>query len=172
MLVMKSAPFGNVEESKQMYELVQQPEQEIKTVKLSNIKDPEEKEYLVCLFYDDTDTLYTSWDIYKGRTQAYQEIIDAIHNSNYDFGTDCVNIEYSFVLVEGAKLEERVKLYDFMKYCKNFYNDGFDIDDYIDDEDHAEPMKIANPDRVDNNLLNMISLMNKEYNQQDIYNED
>jgi len=169
---MKSTPFSNIEESKQMYELVKQPEKEVKAVKLSNIKDPEEKEYLVCLFYDDSDSAYTSWDIYKGRTQAYQEILEAIRNGDYNFGNDCVNINYSFVLVEGAKLEERVTLYDFMKYCKNFYNDGFDIDDYIDDENHTEPAGIANPDKVDNNLLNMISLMNKEYDQQDIYSEE
>ena len=161
MLIMKSTPFNDVDEQKQMYELVK-PEPEVQPIKLlSNpIKDAEEKEYLICFSYEDEDTM---WHICKGRTETYEYIIDILQNS------DCY-INDSFVLVEGAKLEERVSLYSFMKYCKNFYNDGFDIDEYIDAEDHVEP--IRNPDRVDINLMNMISLMNQQVEGQDIINKD
>ena len=161
-LIMKSKPFGNVEENKQMYELVK-PE-----VKLLQNKSPEEKEYLVCLNFDDNDTGTRQWNIYKGRTETYERIKEQLYTFDFGITGDALDIYESFILVEGAKLEERVRLYDFMKHCEKFYNDGFNIDDYINHEDDTESDNIANQDRVDTNLLNMIAIMNNECSQQDI----
>lgn len=81
-------------------------------------KHPEERQYLICISGYTQD----SWNIVIGRTEAYNYIKENI---------DEINLEHSFILVESCTLDKRKSIYAFMKYAGEFYNDGFDIEDYI-----------------------------------------
>ena len=91
---------------------------EMVTIVDNTKKHPEERQYLICISGINED----SWCIVKGRTEAYNFIKENI---------DDINIEVSFILVESCTLAERKSIYAFMKYAGEFYNDSFDIDDYI-----------------------------------------
>ena len=85
-------------------------------------KTPEEKEYLLLLTYiADDDIEGTEFRIFIGRTEARKYIIDVIPD---------LDIFESYVLVEGVVLENRVTVYEFMKHMENYFDDGFDIEDY------------------------------------------
>lgn len=108
-------------------------------------KDVEERIYLVCV----TDSHTDSWSFCKGRTEAYEVIKDYILH-DWDIS------DASFVLVESCTLSQRKSIVAFMKYVQEFYDDGFDINDYYStDEEYevhyyneVEP-EFDNADRVD-----------------------
>ena len=108
-------------------------------------KDVEERIYLVCVTDNHTD----SWSFCKGRTEAYEVIKDYILH-DWDIS------DASFVLVESCTLSQRKSIVAFMKYVQEFYDDGFDINDYYStDEEYevhyyneVEP-EFDNADRVD-----------------------
>jgi hypothetical protein len=79
----------------------------------------EEKRYLVCI---EEDSGEKDWGIMIGRTAAYEYIKERI---------EYINLDESFVLVETLKLADRKSIYSFMKYAQDFFEDNFDIDDYI-----------------------------------------
>ena len=93
-------------------------------------KDPEEKQYLICIRAKHGED---SWDIIVCRTETYRVLKEYIQTGDIDF-------EESFVLVERVDLEGRKSLYRFMKYAEQFYEDNFDIEDYVlsDEEANAD----------------------------------
>lgn len=97
---------------------------------VDNRKSPEEKQYL--LFYtaygDDGDT-YQSWLICIGRTEAYRYIKTI---------ADSLDFNNSFIIVEGVSLEEAATIVEFMEYAKQFYDDTFDIHDYVDRDEEED----------------------------------
>lgn len=96
-------------------------------------KSHEEKKYLVCI---EETSGEKDWAILIGRTATYEYIKDII---------ELINFEESFVLVETLKLSERKSLYAFMKFAGNFYDDGFDVEDYVKgDFDEDEFMANSN----------------------------
>ena len=117
-------------------------------------KNYEEKQYLICIAapYSDSDI----WNIVTGRTEAYEYIKEHI---------DIIDFRDSFILVESCTLNERKSIYAFMKYAGQFYEDNFDIDDYIkgdwsesdyrEDNGIDESLDISYSDR-----LNMADIMN------------
>ena len=115
-------------------------------------KDFEEKEYLICIDYNSGESY---WEIAKGRTAAYDCIVDRVEYIDFDT---------SFILVEGKSFTERVSLYAFLKHVQDYFEDWFDIDDFIkgdfDEEEFrnnnniSEAMSINNSDR-----LNMRDIM-------------
>ena len=84
-------------------------------------KDPEDKLYLICITGKNNGD-EDFWELVHGRTEAYELIKDH---------AQFINFESSFILVESAKLMDRKSIVAFMKYAEQFYNDSFDIDDYI-----------------------------------------
>ena len=83
-------------------------------------KNPEFKTYLLCVTGKEGYEDY--WEIIEGRSNVYEHI-----KNNAEF----IDVENSFVLVEGLALEKRASIYQFMKHCENFFNDSFDIEDYV-----------------------------------------
>lgn len=84
-----------------------------------------EKIYLICLLSKNTDGNGDLWSFAEGRKEAYDYIKDNI--------TPDTDFEGSFILVEGALLEERKSIIAFMDYCKKFFPDGnFDIENYFE----------------------------------------
>ena len=112
-------------------------------------KSFEEKEYLICIECMSGDLF---WEVVKGRTEAYSRI-------KYTIYVDAVNFDTSFILVEGKSITERVSLYAFLKHVQDYFEDGFDIDDYVkgdfDEEEFrknnniSEAMSISNDERLD-----------------------
>lgn len=112
-------------------------------------KSFEEKEYLICIECMSGDL---HWEIAKGRTEAYEYIKDIMNLYGIDFDT-------SFILVEGKSITERVSIYAFLKHVQDYFEDGFDVDDYIigdfDEEEFrknnniSEAMSISNDERLD-----------------------
>lgn len=94
-------------------------------------KHPEDRQYLICMRVKPGSEAWDCWDIVTGRTAAYNYIKENI---------DDIDMEYSFILVESCTLAERKSIYAFMKYAGEFYEDSFDIEDYIkgdwDEEDY------------------------------------
>lgn len=121
-------------------------------------KHPESRQYLICISSQTQD----SWVIVTGRTEAYNYIKENI---------DDINMEHSFILVETCTLAERKSIYAFMKYAGDFYEDSFDIEDYIkgdwDEEDYKRmndiSLMINKNERVD-----MESFMNGEIDTVDL----
>lgn len=104
--------------------------------KQANKKSFEEKMYLVLVQYD--TSLSTgepsderTWEIFKGRTAA-RDFIKIV--------AEYVDLFETLVITEGVKLENYITAYQFMKHIEGSYDDGFDIDDYVqgDDEDYQE----------------------------------
>jgi hypothetical protein len=120
-------------------------------------KTPEEKQYLICITSENGDAY---WDIVYGRTEAYDTI-----KHFYDLSD--INFDRSFILVESCTLNQRKSIYAFMKYCENFYEDNFDIDDYIrgdwSEEEYRKNNDINNDLIVNNSdKIDMTSFMNGE----------
>lgn len=124
-------------------------------------KDPEEKLYLLCIA--GKNNTEDTWYLIVGRTEVYETIKNEIEN---------IDLENSFILVESAKLENRKSIYAFMKYVESFYEDSFDIEDYIkgdwseDEFDNNYIMNDINTSlNIDNNdRLDMASFINGEIN--------
>ena len=119
-------------------------------------KNPEEKEYLICIV-NKNGTDY-DWDIIEGRTNVYEYIKEEI---------EFIDLEKSFVLVESLPLSGRKTIYAFMKYVQEFYEDSFDIEDYVigdmtydeeDDSNHSMSDISSAVSEVDR--LDMRSFMN------------
>lgn len=112
-------------------------------------KDPEEKEYLICVrgkLGEDT------WEFCEGRTEAYKLLKSYIEEGDVD-------LEESFVLVENVKLEDRKTAYQFMKYAGEFYEDNFDIEDYtIGDHEANERLE---KESEDNTVTSAFDLENR-----------
>lgn len=127
-------------------------------------KHPEERVYLICI---DGDPYYNSeedktyevhdWGLVTGRTDAYEFVKSHV----LSFGQN-IDFDNSFIMVEGIDLTERRSLVAFMKYCEQFFQDGFSIDDYVhgdwDEEawasDHnhievSEEMAMSNLNKLD-----------------------
>lgn len=119
-------------------------------------KDYEEKQYLICIRSENYD--YDMWEIVTGRTEAYNYIKD-----NVDL--DIIDFKESFVLVENCTLNERKSIYAFMKYVGQFYEDDFDIDEYIkgdwSENDYRKDNGIDESLNINpNDRLNMADIMN------------
>lgn len=130
----------------------QNPEQKI----LKN--NPELKVYLLCIA--GKDGADDSWELITGRTELYETIKNSI---------EFIDLQRSFVLVESAKLENRKSIVAFMKYAEQFFQDSFDIDDYIKgDWDESDYRKINDIDNSfvanSNDKLDMENFMNGEVN--------
>lgn len=125
-------------------------------------KHPEDRQYLICIKAKPGSGETDSWDIVIGRTEAYNYIKDNI---------DYIDIEHSFILVESLPLEKRASIYAFMKHVGDFYEDSFDIEDYIkgdwDEEDYKRnndmSLMIDNVERV-----NMQSFLDGDVNTVDL----
>jgi hypothetical protein len=125
-------------------------------------KHPEDRQYLICIKTKGGSGVQDSWDIVIGRTAAYEYIKECIED---------IDLDHSFVLVESCELAKRKSIYTFMKYVGDFFEDSFDIDDYVKgDWDETDFMRendislsIDNNDRID-----MQSFMDGEYNTKDL----
>ena len=118
----------------------------------------EDKIYLLCIA--GKDGAPDSWELITGRTELYETIKNSI---------DFIDLERSFTLVESAKLENRKSIVAVMKYLEQFYNDSFDIEDYIkgdwDEEDYRKNNDIDNSFVVnDDDVLGMENFLNGEIN--------
>lgn len=120
-------------------------------------KNPEFKTYLLCITGKDGYEDY--WEIIEGRSNVYEHI-----KNNAQF----INVEDSFVLVEGLALEKRASVYQFMKHCESFFNDSFDIEDYVYsyDTDNNKDEYAANVD------TDMASMTSRGINAVDFLNGD
>lgn len=120
-----------------------------------NNNNPEERTYLLCICGKNGDDM---WTLLRGRTSAYELIKNEIDN---------IDLEESFILVESAKLCNRKSIYAFMKHVEQFYQDSFDIEDYVsgdwivDDYDEKETVNDIDASlNIDEPKLNMIDFMN------------
>lgn len=122
--------------------------------------NPELKEYLLCIA--GKDGADDTWEMITGRTELYETIKNNI---------EWIDLERSFVLLSTAKLENRKSIVAFMKYCERFFNDSFDIEDYIKgDWSEAEYAAQNNIDTMfsNNDRLNMEDFMNGEIGSTDL----
>lgn len=125
-------------------------------------KHPENQQYLICIRTKPGSGEQDSWIIATGRTEAYEYIKENI---------DSIDMEHSFILVESHILAKRKSIYAFMKYVGDFYEDSFDIEDYIkgdwDEEDYKRNNDISL--MIDNNeRIDMQTIMNGEINTVDL----
>jgi hypothetical protein len=151
-------------EKKRMYQVVN-PDADLKFERKMRSKDPEERYYLICIRAAAQSDMPDEWHIVSGRTEAREVIINAI---------DYIDFEESFVLVETCTLNDRKSIYTFMKYIEQFFNDGFDIDDYVKG-DWSEDDYIRHNDidtSIYNNLregrVSMVDMMNGKVNIQSL----
>jgi len=107
--------------------------------------DPENRMYLVCIAYSISGE--GEWELLRGRTRVYDYIKTLMETTEID-------IYESFVLVESLTLKDRKSIYAFMSYVKRFYDDGFDIEDYVDDDKYQGGSHIIPIDRTFASLLN------------------
>lgn len=125
-------------------------------------EDFESKRYLICIIEETDAAPEKDWVIVIGRTSAYEYIKETLDIMR-------VNMRESFILVESLKLSDRKSIYSFMSYVQDNYEDGFDIEDYVEEEfDHEEFVNTSN--QVDpndeNDIYNMIQ-NNDHFNIQD-----
>ena len=114
----------------------------------------EAKDYLVCINLDWIET-EPVWSICHGRTETYEYIKDNImcahgYAGGGSHGEIYLSTTEAFVLVDGLPLKDRKSIYAFMKYVQQFYDDGFNIDDYVDlnilvqeSDDESEAHQVA-----------------------------
>lgn len=103
-----------------------QPITKISDEEKAGKKAPEQREYLICFFYNDE---CTSWVKAVGRTAAYDACRTEIMAGDVD-------VDESIVLVEGGEYGKHATLYQFMKHMENFFPPEvagvrFDIEDYV-----------------------------------------
>lgn len=111
----------------------------------ANLKGPEDKVYMVSICSREEDELPSQViDGYLGvkynyetilcvgRSNALEYIREYIEN---DFCT-AIDIENSFVLVDGVSFDKRITLHRFIEYCNSKYQDKkLDISLYINSEE-------------------------------------
>ena len=107
------------EELKQLYRVV---DDRYDKREEANKKTPEDKQYLICISALPGSEVDDEWVIVTGRRAVYDKIVESI---------EYIDLRYSFVLVETCTLADRKSVYTFMKHMENFYNEGFDIEDYV-----------------------------------------
>ena len=125
-------------------------------------EDFESKRYLICIIEETDAAPEKDWVIVIGRTSAYEYIKETLDIMR-------VNMRESFILVESLKLSDRKSIYSFMSYVQDNYEDGFDIEDYIEEEfDHEEFVNASNQidPNDENDVYNMIQ-NNDHFNIQD-----
>ena len=118
-------------------------------------KTAEEKQYLICISARDGGE--DMWCIVTGRTDAYEFIKNCI---------EFINFEESFILVESCTLAQRKSIYAFMKYAEQFYEDSFDIDDYVkgdwSEEEYKDSNEIDDLFALNKEKVDMTAFMNGE----------
>ena len=118
-------------------------------------KNPEEREYLICITGSNGEEDY--WIIINGRSNAFEHIKENV---------EYIDFNESFILVENLALANRISLYAFMKEMEKHYpNDPFRIDEYINgdwsEEDYRNRNEInTSIDIASSERLNMADLMN------------
>lgn len=85
--------------------------------------DPEVQIYIVLYVGNDDNSDIKSFDVIKGRVSVYEHIKNLV-----DY-IDCVQ---SKVIANGVDFDEAFSVYYFMKVMKQYFDDGFDIEDYVD----------------------------------------
>lgn len=141
------------EELKQLYRVVNDKYDKREE---ASKKNPENKQYLICIASIPDSGVEDEWCIVNGRRAAYEKIVESI---------DYIDLRYSFVLVETCTLSDRKSIYTFMKYMENFYNEGFDIDDYVkgdwSEQEYIENNEI-DPIYIENNnqKVSLMDIMN------------
>ncbi len=93
--------------------------------KIEQVKDPEERNYLIIFVGVDTDTdnEFRGWDYYLGRTKVRDALKSLVENENID-------IHNSKVFSEKSTIMDALSVYDFFKKMEGLYDDGFDIEDF------------------------------------------
>ena len=89
-----------------------------------DVKDPELKEYLILLVgLRGKEEEFKDYQFIIGRKATYETIKTFIED---------IDIDESYVLVEGVALEDRISVYKFMKHMHMhfFQDDLFDIEKY------------------------------------------
>lgn len=136
-------------EKKQLYHIATEADK-AKRENAVKKKDPEEKQYLVCIkAISNYDYGNSEWEICFGRTEAREYIKSCI---------DYIDFDHSFVLVESCNLTNRKSIYAFMKYIEPLYHDGFDIDDYVRGDWSEEDYDTNNS--IDTSIYNHESMTN------------
>ena len=119
----------------------------------NRIDDGEQKTYLIAIKFNSNPLLNTldpettdenifvdgQFVLKRGRKEAFGFIKEAI-SSDEDM---LIDIEASFVLVDGVPLDKRVTLFAFIERCKVIYDDNFDVRCYFDDESEEETGETA-----------------------------
>ena len=111
-------------------------------------KDPEKKEYLLLwVGLDNDEDGIRDFEFIIGRTATYERIKSLIQD---------IDIDNSYVLVEGVALEDRISVYAFMKHMHlHFYQDDlFDIEAY----NQGDEFEIT-----EDGTLEITSFNNKDY---------
>ena len=142
-------------ENKELIQVARVVEKNPKQTILKN--NPENKVYLLCIA--GKDGADDSWELITGRAELYETIKNSI---------DFIDLDRSFVLVESAKLENRKSIVAFMKYAEQFFNDSFDIEDYIkgdwDEQEYLKNNDIDTSFIPNNDRLNMEDMLNGNIN--------
>lgn len=133
---------------RQMYRVVD-ADKDLQFDKSSNKKDPEERQYLICIASIPGSGYEDEWVIVTGRRAAYEKIVESI---------EYIDLENSFILVETCTLKDRKSIYTFMKYMENFYNEGFDIEDYVRGDWSEQEYRHHND--IDQDYVNAINSSN------------
>lgn len=131
----------------------------------NSLKHPEERQYLICLTFKPGSGVEDIWEIAIGRSAAYEAIKNYVElNIDYD---------HSFILVETCTLNQRKSIYSFMKYAGDFFEDSFDIDDYVKGDWDEEDFKRTNDINLEvdrNDRVNMASFLDGNVDMSDISN--
>lgn len=133
---------------RQMYRVVD-ADKDLQFDKSSSKKDPEERQYLICIASIPGSEYEDEWVIVTGRRAAYEKIVESI---------EYIDLENSFILVETCTLKDRKSIYTFMKYMENFYNEGFDIEDYVRGDWSEQEYRHHND--IDQDYVNAINSSN------------
>lgn len=130
--------------------------QMVEIVKKEN--ENKEKFYLICLTGENNPD-QCDWNFLEGREESIEYIIDSI---------SWINFYDSFILVENLPLEKRVSIYNFMRHCKEKGFTDFDIDEYIDNQDHERSVDdIFNLNDTDKVSMEDMLVGNVMYNEEE-----
>lgn len=130
--------------------------QMVEIVKKEN--ENKEKFYLICLTGENNPD-QCDWNFLVGREESIEYIIDSI---------SWINFYDSFILVENLPLEKRVSIYNFMRHCKEKGFTDFDIDEYIDNQDHERSVDdIFNLNDTDKVSMEDMLVGNVMYNEEE-----
>ena len=94
--------------------------------------DHEEQIYL--LLYISNDDKTKSYEVIKGRTKIYEYIKDLADN------IDCIK---SKVIANGVDFKEALSVYYFMKIMENYFDDGFDIEEFVGDSSEEDNIGVS-----------------------------